>query len=71
MDEFIIDVREIEELQMIKNLAALETIFIKAKKKITGGIPVRLVRGKREERFDELTTEEQLADYKAGVYKYL
>lgn len=71
MEQFIIDVREIEELQMIKNRAALDTIFIKAKTKITGGIPVWLVRGKREEKFDELTTEEQLADYRTAVYKYL
>ncbi|HVG15810.1 MAG TPA: hypothetical protein VM935_12645 [Chitinophagaceae bacterium] len=71
MDEFIINVQEIEELQTIKSIAALDNIFTKAKRTITGGMPVWLVRGNSKEKFDELTTEEQLAEYKAGVYKYL
>jgi hypothetical protein len=71
MDEFIINVQQIEELQTIRNVDALDIIFSKAKRKITGGMPVWLVRGNSKEKFDELTTDEQLEEYKSGVYKYL
>ena len=67
MFEFVIDVAVIEELQTIGNRDALDNIFTKAERTIIGGGIVALVRktadGKTS-RFDELSTEADLADYK-------
>jgi hypothetical protein len=74
MQEYIINVSGIEELQTIKNIQELDAIFRKAKSTIVNGEKVLLVRryaDGRTERFDEITTEEELAIYKKGVYKYL
>ena len=74
MQEYIINVSGIEELQTIKNIQELDAIFRKAKSTIVNGEKVVLVRryaDGRTERFDEITTEEELAIYKKGVYKYL
>jgi len=73
MQPYEINVTEIEELQTIANLRALDAIFTRAQQTIVGGEKVLLVRqsGKTKEKFDEITTPEDLAAYKKGVYKYL
>ena len=74
MQEFIINVTEIEELQTIKDTGTLDSIFEKAKRTIVGGGTVILVRKQadgKSEKFDEMSTLENLTTYKNWVYKYL
>ena len=74
MQEYIINVTEIEELQTIKNTDALDKIFNKARQTVVGGGTVMLVRRHpdgRQDKFDELSTMEDLTAYKKSVYKYL
>jgi hypothetical protein len=73
MQAYEINVTEIEELQTIANLRALDKIFTRARQTIVGGEKVILVRqtGPQKEKFDEITTPEDLEAYKKGVYKYL
>ena len=74
MFEFTIDVAEIEELQKIENKDALDNIFTKAERIVIGGGIVHLVRKTsdgKSNKFDEFSTEADLAEYKKSVYKYL
>lgn len=74
MEEYIINVGEIENLQMINDIAGLDTIFQRAKRNVIGGAAVVLVRKERSgevSRFDELSTPEDLEAYRRQVYKYL
>jgi hypothetical protein len=74
MQEYNINVSEIEELQMVKNTRALDRIFKDAKETIVNGEAVWLTRKQPNghlEKFDELTTTEDLEGYKKSVYKYL
>jgi hypothetical protein len=74
MQDFKINVTAIEELQTIRDIKALDQVFSKAKRTIVGGSSVLLGRkdaSKKWDQFDELTTEEDLEEYKKGVYKYL
>ena len=74
MEDFVINVTQIEELQTIKDINALNRIFTKAKTTIVGGAAVRLIRKEYDgtsNQFDVLDTEEQLADYRKSVFKYL
>lgn len=74
MPEFIINVAEIEELQMISDEAELERIFTRAKSTIVQGGTVILGRKSGSgqlQRFDEITTEPDLDTYKQGVFKLL
>jgi len=74
MRDYEINVTHIEELQTIKDLDALDRIFERAYKAVVGGAAVILLRhnGKgKGEKFDELTTENDLATYRERVYKYL
>ena len=74
MQEYKIDVAEVEELQMIKNIQALDRMFKDAKETIVNGEAVWLTRKQpdgRQEKFDELTTLDDLQQYKKSVYKYL
>jgi hypothetical protein len=74
MQELIIDVSKVEEFQTIKNVDALDNIFTRARSTIVNGAPVILARktpAGRTERFDTLTTLDDLAVYHASVYKYL
>lgn len=74
MQEIIINVSEIEELQTIKDIASLDLVFEKAKRSINGGLPVSLVRKQAdgtEDKFDEISTLDDLKTYKDWVYKYL
>ncbi len=74
MNEFEINVTEVEELQMTNSIADLEQIFSKAKSIIVQGETVALVRKNTDGstyKFDELTTEADLDNYKQTVFKYL
>lgn len=74
MEDYIINVGEIEELQTIKDIQSLDTIFDRAKRNIVGGGTAVLVRKQlsgRSDKFDELSTLDDLKNYKDKVYKYL
>ncbi len=74
MQEFVINVTEIEELQTLQDIDALDKIFSKAQRTVIGGEKVILIRryaDGKQDKFDEFTTEGDLADYKKRVYKYL
>ena len=74
MQEYKIDVAKIEELQTIKDISSLDRIFKGAKETLVNGEAVWLIRkhaNGNAEKFDELTTLEDLKHYKKSVYKYL
>ena len=74
MQEYIINVSEIEDLQTLRDTDALDLIFTKAERTIVGGGAVVLQRkspNAKPERFEEFTNAADLADYKKGFYKYL
>jgi hypothetical protein len=74
MRDYEINVTKIEELQTIKDVDSLDQIFDRAYKTVVGGASVVLLRqngNAKGEKFDELTTEDDLAAYKERVYKYL
>ncbi|HEU0109816.1 MAG TPA: hypothetical protein VFQ73_03020 [Flavisolibacter sp.] len=73
MQDYIIDVTQIEEFQTISDLVSLDTIFARAKRTLVNGAKVLLVRKQEEisQKFDEFTTLEELETYKNSVYKYL
>ena len=70
----MIDVSRIEELQTLNDKHELEKIFSKAQSTIVNGEAVMLVRKDRKgssQKFDELSTLEDLKRYKKSVFKYL
>jgi hypothetical protein len=74
MEDYIINVGQIEELQMINDIAGLDSIFQRAKRMVIGGGVVALVRKQRSgqvDRFEEFSTPEDLEAYRKNVYKYL
>ena len=74
MRDYEINVTHIEELQTIKDVDSLDQIFERAYKTVVGGAAVVLLRKNgngKGEKFDELTTEDDLMAYKEQVYKYL
>jgi hypothetical protein len=74
MEDYIINVGQIEELQTINDINSLDIIFQRAKRTIVGGGIVALVRQQRNgqtDRFEEFSTPEDLEAYKKNVYKYL
>jgi hypothetical protein len=74
MEDYIINVGEVEELQMVNDITGLDTIFQRAKRTVVGGCNVVLVRKQRSgqvDRFEELSTLEDLEAYRKNVYKYL
>jgi hypothetical protein len=74
MSEYIIYVGKIEELQMLNDRNALDAIFRKAKSAVVGGEVVALVRQSsngQSYRFEEISTLEDLNEYKNKVYKYV
>ena len=74
MQDFKINVGEIEELQTIRDTDSLDRIFEKAQRTIVGGALVLLIRKNSngsKDKFDEISTEQDLKQYKEGVYKYL
>jgi hypothetical protein len=74
MPEFVINVTEIEELQTVKDLQTLDNIFTRAKRIVNGGGSTVLIRKHANggaDKFDEITTLEDLEKYRQWVYKYL
>lgn len=74
MEDYIINVSQVEDLQMINDIAGLDTIFQRAKRTIVGGGIVAVVRQQRRgqvDRFEEFSTLEDLEAYRKNVYKYL
>lgn len=74
MDDYIINVGKLEELQMINDIAGLDSIFQRAKVVLVGGGMVAVVRHQRNgevNRIEEFSTLEDLAAYKDRIYKYL
>ena len=70
----MIDVSKIEELQTLNDKDELENIFFKANSTIVNGEKVIFVRKNKNgksERFDEMSTQEELEHYKKRVFKYL
>jgi hypothetical protein len=69
MQEYIIDVAQVEEWQTIRDIDSLERTFQRAKSTIVNGERVLLVRSDREGRkntFDEFSTLEDLERYTAS-----
>ena len=74
MDEYTINVSEVEDMQMTNKLVELNQIFGRAQSAIVQGGSVVLARKNSDGsiyKFDELTTEEDLGTYKETVFKYL
>ena len=74
MREYVIDVSKIEELQTLNDKDELENIFSKAKSTIVNGEDVLLIRKNKtgtQEKFDELTTLDDLEQYRKRVFRYL
>jgi hypothetical protein len=74
MREYVIDVSKIEELQTLNDTKQLESIFFRAKTTIVNGEKVLLVRKEKNgssQKFDELSTLEDLENYRKRVFKYL
>lgn len=74
MEDYIINVAQIEELQMINDIDGLDSIFQRAKRILVGGGIVALVRQHRSgqvDRFEEFSNLEDFEVYKKNVYKYL
>lgn len=74
MNDYTINVAQIEELQTLNNTAELETIFARAKSAIVNGANAVLVRkdkAGKATKFDEMDTLEALEVYRKQVFKYL
>lgn len=74
MNDYTINVTQIEELQTISNIDELETIFTRAKSTIVNGAKVILIRKEvsgKVNKFDEMDTLEDLEKYRERVFRYL
>jgi hypothetical protein len=74
MEDYIISVSKVEEWQMTNDVAALDTVFERAKRVLVGGGIVALVREQRSGevyRFEEFSTLEDLEGYRKRVYRWL
>ena len=74
MQDYTINVTQIEELQTISNTDELETIFTRAKSAIVNGAKVILVRKEvsgKTNKFDEMDTLDDLETYRERVFRYL
>jgi len=74
MREYVIDVTKIEELQNLNDKDELGTIFYRANSTIVNGEKVILIRKNKNggsEKFDEITTQEDLEHFRKRVFKYL
>jgi hypothetical protein len=72
--EYTINVQQVEDLQTIGNREELESIFEKARHMVVGGGIVVLERrspGGEVSRFEEISTEGDLAAYQQQVFKYM
>ena len=74
MNDYTINVAQIEEWQTLKNITELEGVFAKAKSAIVNGERVVLVRkdkAGKAAKFDDMDTLETLESYRKQVFKYL
>ncbi len=74
MKAYVIDVSKIEELQNLNDKDELENIFYRANSTIVNGEKVVLVRKNKNgasEKFDEITTQEDLEQFRKQVFKYI
>lgn len=74
MAEYLINVSEIEDLQMIGSIVELNQIFTRAQSIIVQGGSVNLIRKNPDGstyKFNEITTEADIKTYKETVFKYL
>lgn len=73
MEDYTISVTQVEELQTIKDIQALETIMERARRTIIGGSNVLLCREQRGEQyvFETITNESDFEKYREGVFRYL
>ena len=74
MQDYTINVTQIEELQTINNTDELDTIFTRAKSAIVNGAKVLLVRKEasgKVNKFDEMDTLDDLEVYRDRVFRYL
>ena len=74
MPEYTINVSEVEDLQTISNVAELNKMFARAQSTVVQGGTVVLVRRTPDGsvyKFDEITTEADVENYKQMVFKYL
>ena len=73
MPEYHINVGQIEELQMINDRDELERILARAKSMVVQGGVVVLSRmfGNKAEPFDEISTEDDLENYRGSVMKFV
>ena len=74
MAEYTINVSEVEDLQTISNVAELNKMFARAQSTVVQGGTVVLVRRNQDGsvyKFDEITTEAEVENYKEMVFKYL
>jgi hypothetical protein len=74
MEDYTINVTQIEELQTISNTDELDNMFTRAKSAVVNGAKVVLVRKEasgKMNKFDEIDTLEELENYRQQVFKYL
>jgi hypothetical protein len=74
MRAYVIDVSRIEELQTLNDRHELENIFFRAKSTVVNGEKVLLVRKNKNgksEKFDEISTQDELEQYRQRVFRYL
>jgi hypothetical protein len=74
MKEYVINVSKIEDLQTLNDKDELEKIFSRAQSTIVNGEKVLLVRKNKNgksEKFDEMSTEDELAQYRKEVFRYV
>ncbi len=74
MINYTIDIGVVEELQMLKDIAELERIFLKAKSSVIQGGTVILSRRNFDGSFsttEEISSEADLINYREKVFKYL
>lgn len=73
MKDFVIDVAQVEEWQILNNTHELEKMFAKAQSAIVNGAKVLFLRkaSGKTEKFDEMDNLDDLEKYKETVLKYL
>lgn len=74
MAEYTINVSDIEDLQMVGDVVELNQMFARAQSTVVQGGTVILIRRTPDGsvyKFDEITTEADVENYKETVFKYL
>lgn len=74
MEDYVINVGNVEEWQMINDISSLNEVFQRAKRVLVGGGTVALMRDQRDGsswKVDEFSSLEDFEKYRENVYKYL